>query len=196
MNAATATRTHPARALLLPAVGAAIAAVAASAALVLRMTDERSPLLPVKPGVLYRSGDLEPEDMEAAVRRYNIKTIVNLRPDVRFAARGMSEQTWAEGRGLRYLYLPFNKETEKQDILRFLEAAASPDHQPVLVHCHHGRLRTGLFVAAYRVALEGWSAPDAVAEMVRLGGKEDSRSTRILRELSLRRPALETKGKP
>ena len=41
--------------------------------------------------------------------------------------------------------------------------------QPVFVHCQRGADRTGLAVAVYRVAVEGWSKEKAIEEMVRGG---------------------------
>lgn len=41
--------------------------------------------------------------------------------------------------------------------------------KPVAVHCWHGSDRTGAVIAAYRVAVEGWTAADALDEMVNGG---------------------------
>jgi protein tyrosine/serine phosphatase len=55
---------------------------------------------------------------------------------------------------------------EDEDVVRFLELATDPERQPVLVHCQHGADRTGMMCAIYRMAVEGWTADDAVREMV------------------------------
>ena len=36
---------------------------------------------------------------------------------------------------------------------------------PVLVHCLHGSDRTGVIVAAYRIAIQNWSKEEAIKEM-------------------------------
>ena len=41
--------------------------------------------------------------------------------------------------------------------------------RPVLVHCAEGRDRTGVCVAAYRMAEQGWSLADARREMQAYG---------------------------
>jgi protein tyrosine phosphatase (PTP) superfamily phosphohydrolase (DUF442 family) len=41
--------------------------------------------------------------------------------------------------------------------------------KPVLVHCEWGRDRTGLVVAAYRVAVNGWSKDKAMQEAIHRG---------------------------
>lgn len=55
---------------------------------------------------------------------------------------------------------------EEKEVVRFLEIVTDPVRGPVLVHCMHGADRTGLMVAVYRVAIEGWSKEDAIREWV------------------------------
>ncbi|MBI4423694.1 MAG: tyrosine-protein phosphatase [Elusimicrobia bacterium] len=45
-----------------------------------------------------------------------------------------------------------------------LAALAAPARQPVLVHCRYGKDRTGVVVAAYRVAIQGRPVAEAAAE--------------------------------
>ena len=40
---------------------------------------------------------------------------------------------------------------------------------PIYIHCRHGRERTGLIVAAYRIRVEGWPVQAAYDEMVNMG---------------------------
>lgn len=53
-----------------------------------------------------------------------------------------------------------------EDVVKFLRIATTPALQPVLVHCKHGSDRTGVMVAIYRVAYEGWTKEQATSEMV------------------------------
>src|SRR6266851_544456 len=46
---------------------------------------------------------------------------------------------------------------------------AQPSQQKVFVHCHYGEDRSGVMVAAYRIARQNWTADQAVAEMVSFG---------------------------
>ncbi len=67
---------------------------------------------------------------------------------------------------LRLAHIPFNTWHPKdKDVIRFLRIATTPALQPVLVHCRHGADRTGTMVAIYRIAYEGWSKAEAMAEM-------------------------------
>ena len=64
------------------------------------------------------------------------------------------------------------REVSREDdaaIDRVLEIMNDPARQPVYVHCEHGRDRTGLIIALYRVKYEGWSIADAHAEWAALG---------------------------
>jgi len=50
------------------------------------------------------------------------------------------------------------------EVKRFCEIVMDPSRQPVLVHCEAGSVRAGVMVASYRIAVQGWSYEDAVAE--------------------------------
>ncbi len=54
---------------------------------------------------------------------------------------------------------------EREDIVKFLRIATTPELQPLLVHCQHGSDRTGTMNAIYRIAVQGWSKEEAVREM-------------------------------
>ena len=58
---------------------------------------------------------------------------------------------------------------EDEDLARFLQIVGDPQKTPVFVHCQHGADRTGTASAAYRIAVQGWTADDAVEEMIRGG---------------------------
>jgi len=131
--------------------------------------EEVSDVHVVASGVLYRSGHLGPADLAKTIRRYRLKTVVNLREDVKFASVGLDEKAWVEERGLRYVYLPVGSTADLSQVQEFLEIVARPENQPVLTHCHHGKDRTGVLVAAYRICVEGWSAQKAGDEMIGLG---------------------------
>jgi protein tyrosine/serine phosphatase len=58
---------------------------------------------------------------------------------------------------------------EDEDVVKFLRIATTPAMQPVLVHCQHGSDRTGMMVAIYRIAFEGWTKAQATDEMINGG---------------------------
>lgn len=120
----------------------------------------------VKPGILYRSGQLEPEQLEAAVERYGLRTIVNFQiPGPRVEA----EKALASRLGVEFVNLPmpgdgFGREHQFREVLA---ACDDPRRRPVLVHCARGTCRTGAAVALYRFERDGWTIEDVSAEMER-----------------------------
>lgn len=124
--------------------------------------------------VLYRCG--QPDD--AGMRElaaHGVRTIVNLRA-------WHSDRDEVEGSGLTLVEVPLGAGSltypELVAALRALLAAA----KPVAVHCWHGADRTGAVVAAWRVAVHGWTPAAALDEMVG-GGFGHAQHYGNLREL-------------
>lgn len=120
----------------------------------------------VKPGILYRSGQLTPAQLEAAVRSYGIKTVVSLQ---NLTASANTERSLAERLGVGFLNLPmpgdgFGREEQFREVLKVVD---DPNRRPVLVHCARGTCRTGAAVALYRFERDGWTIDDVSAEMER-----------------------------
>ena len=118
----------------------------------------------VAPG-LYRSAQPTAEGFRAA-RAMGIRTVVNLRTL-------HSDRTLLSGTGLDYVHIRVKAwHPEDEDVVAFLAVALDPKRQPVLVHCEHGADRTGLMVATYRRAVQGWSLEEALAELPAFGFHE------------------------
>lgn len=58
---------------------------------------------------------------------------------------------------------------EDEEVITFLRIVNNPEWQPVLVHCKHGSDRTGMMIAIYRIAYQGWSKQQAIDEMINGG---------------------------
>ena len=75
--------------------------------------------------------------------------------------------------GMRYIHVPWSaywhnaiRFTYYYRIAeKFLELMSDRSLYPIYVHCFHGRDRTGMLVAVYRMAVENWSVMRAVEEM-------------------------------
>jgi protein-tyrosine phosphatase len=120
----------------------------------------------VKRGVLYRSGQLTADQLTNAVRRHNIRTVVNLQlpGDEMAAERALSTRL-----GVDFVNLPmpgdgFGEEWQFREILKITD---DPERRPVLVHCARGTCRTGAAVAMYRFERDGWMIEDVATEMRR-----------------------------
>lgn len=120
----------------------------------------------VKPGILYRSGQLLPEQLEAAIKQNRLKTIVNFQvpgPGVE------AERALCKKLGVGFMNLPmpgdgFGQEAQFREVLK---AVDDPERAPVLVHCARGTCRTGAAVALYRYERDGWTIEDVAAELTR-----------------------------
>jgi protein tyrosine phosphatase (PTP) superfamily phosphohydrolase (DUF442 family) len=120
----------------------------------------------VKHGILYRSGQLNGDQLTDAVGRFRIKTIVNFQidgPGVEF------ERRLARNLGVDFMNLPmpgdgFGEEAQFREVLK---ACDDPNRRPVLIHCARGTCRTGAAVALYRYERDGWTVDDVAREMKR-----------------------------
>jgi protein tyrosine phosphatase (PTP) superfamily phosphohydrolase (DUF442 family) len=114
----------------------------------------------------YRAAQIDASGIDGLSKPpYEIKTVISLRgwhddlkmlPEGSFAAHGVRyeriEMKWG---GLH---------PEKEDVVKFLKLVATAP-KPILVHCLHGADRTGFMTAVYRIAVEGWTAEEAIDEL-------------------------------
>jgi protein tyrosine/serine phosphatase len=140
--------------------------VAVSAGMVVRHRLGPKHLLTVTPGVLYRSGQLTPEQLEDVVTRYGIRTVVNLRSENE-RSRGdwyALEADRLEALDVALVDLPMNTGFPPRDEVlgAWLALIGTPDRQPMLVHCEYGVIRTGIMVAIYEVERLGLSTAEAL----------------------------------
>ena len=116
---------------------------------------------------LYRGGQPKAGGLQK-LKELGVKTVVNL--------RGEDDQSRAEAKeasslGLKYygISLPgFSKPTD-EEVQQVLDIINATENQPVFVHCHHGKDRTGTIIACYRISHDGWSANQAKNEARRYG---------------------------
>ena len=109
---------------------------------------------------LFRGGQPTQQGIKT-LAEYHVKTVINLRGD-----GDSQEAQWVRDAGMTYLHLPLDAETvTPQDAERFLELLAQAP-APVFVHCHVGRDRTGMAVAAYRLREQGWTQQEAVNDLI------------------------------
>lgn len=131
----------------------------------------------VREGALYRSGQMALPGLKRTLAQYGIRTVVNLRDGADEADR--AEEAYCRANGVRFVRIaplswggvrgqaPIDRGLET-----FLAAVRDPANRPVLVHCQAGVHRTGLYVAFYRMEVEGWSKERALREMVAAGYDE------------------------
>ena len=111
---------------------------------------------------LYRGAEPDARCLEH-LAGLGIRTVLNLRDEKDASA---DERKRALVLGLRYFNMPmsgFNRPSAA-DVQRVLAMVRAPENQPVFVHCKRGSDRTGVIVAVYRIADDGWTAERAVQE--------------------------------
>ena len=116
---------------------------------------------------LYRGAQPRDEGL-SRLRDLGINTIINLRGA---SARTRAQEAEARTLGLNYFNVALPNWGRPQDarVRRILEIIAAPENGRVFVHCRTGVDRTGMIVAIYRMAHEGWSNEDALTEAERYG---------------------------
>jgi protein tyrosine/serine phosphatase len=120
----------------------------------------------VKRGILYRSGQLTGDQLREAVKRYQIRTVINLQwPGEEMKA----ERSLSRRLGVDFVNLPMpgdglGEEWQFREILKILD---DPARRPALVHCARGTCRTGAAVAFYRFERDRWTPEDVASELER-----------------------------
>ncbi|HEY4817256.1 MAG TPA: dual specificity protein phosphatase family protein [Candidatus Acidoferrum sp.] len=117
--------------------------------------------------VLFRGAQPSAQGL-AELKKLGITTIVNLRGNSGPVA---SERREVESLGMRFIDIPvlgWSAPTNAQ-VAQFLKLFRDDPQQKVFVHCYYGEDRSGVMVAAYRIAQQNWTADQAVAEMYSFG---------------------------
>lgn len=112
---------------------------------------------------LYRGAQPTKKGFEA-LAKMGIVIVVDL--------RGLHEGERKEvtNLGMRYVTIPWHCFHPKDAIFaRFLELLRESPDKKVFIHCHLGDDRTGMMIAAYRMAEQGWTAEEAKKEMEAYG---------------------------
>ncbi len=97
----------------------------------------------VSPGKCYRSAQLHHSVLEKYIKKYGIKTVINL--------RGKSKKKWwlqenavCQKCNVKYINIPMSGHTipSKENLISLLDTFQKAP-QPILIHCKAGRDRTG-----------------------------------------------------
>ncbi|MDE2489650.1 MAG: tyrosine-protein phosphatase [Elusimicrobia bacterium] len=120
----------------------------------------------VAPG-LYRSAQPGRHNL-AWLARFGMKTILDLRDP--YTAKLERWEAWLVGIRGENVAMSGIFEPSFAQVDRALAVLTDPrTPRPILVHCLHGQDRTGVVIAAYRVAVQGWPPARAAAEAQSLG---------------------------
>jgi len=91
-----------------------------------------------------------------------IKTVIDLQAD---GVRDEANQV--RNAGMKFYRIPMSDHSRPSNgaVQQFLQLVNDPTNQPVFIHCHGGRHRTGAMTAVYRMNNYGWNANQAYSEM-------------------------------
>jgi len=112
---------------------------------------------------LYRGGLVNPIGIKA-LKRLGIDVIVDAHAD------DATEKREVESLGMEYVAIPWHCPSPHDDVFaKFLQIVHDNPGKRIFVHCRLGDDRTGMMIAAYRMAEEGWTADEAMQEMKSFG---------------------------
>ncbi len=99
------------------------------------------PITPVNDW-LYRSGQVKGEGFHK-LRELGIRTVVNFRNEPEWIEW---EKKIVEGLGIKYVSLPWSitRDVKPELLDQLFRVLDDPKNRPVLIHCKHGRDRTGV----------------------------------------------------
>lgn len=121
-------------------------------------------------GKVYKSGVIPPDEIKDYVKKYKIKSIIDLRfpgTDDTINNPEIPEELTAEKKavqaieGVNYFNNGSDQIPTKKNLDTFFKIMDNPKNYPVLIHCYHGIGRAQMYSAIYRIEYEGWSNEDA-----------------------------------
>ena len=112
---------------------------------------------------LYRGGQPDGAGF-AQLKKLGVDIVVRLSLGEEGAA---AEKEQVEALGMQFVAIPWStaREPEREKVVAFVGLMRDHPQQKVFVHCKRGADRTGVFIAAYRIAFDHWTPTQAMAEM-------------------------------
>jgi protein tyrosine/serine phosphatase len=121
-------------------------------------------------GKVYKSGAIPPDELEGYIKKYNIKSVV----DLRFPGTGddvnnpeiPSELTAekaaiAKIKGVNYFNNGSDQVPNQKNLDSFFAIMDKSENYPVLIHCYHGVGRAEMYSAIYRIEYENMDPNEA-----------------------------------
>ena len=121
-------------------------------------------------GKVYKSGVIPPAEIEEYVKKYNIKSIV----DLRFPGTGDDvnnpeipkeltdeKNAVAKIKGVTYFNNGSDQVPNQKNLDVFFKIMDDKNNYPVLIHCYHGVGRAEMYSALYRIEYEKMNRDEA-----------------------------------
>jgi predicted protein tyrosine phosphatase len=117
-------------------------------------------------GKVYKSGVIPPDEIADYVKKYNIKSIVDLRfpgtndlvnnPEIP-AELNAEKDAIAKIKGVNYFNNGSDQVPNQHNLDTFFKIMDNKDNYPVLIHCYHGVGRAEMYSAIYRIEYENFT---------------------------------------
>lgn len=125
----------------------------------------------VERGIVFRTAQLDAEQMSSIVRENQIKTVINLRGGSAGDDWYDSEVEAVSKAGARHVSFALSANREPSDAtLAALIEALQTVPTPMLIHCEGGADRTGLASALYELVVKHRSPEEAASQLTFLYG--------------------------
>lgn len=113
---------------------------------------------------VYRGAQPTDEGLDQ-LKRLGIERIVDLRSELRGLIK--HERDRAESLGMQFVNLPGSgwATPKDEEIGRFFSLVSERPKMATFIHCWLGGDRSGMFIAAYRIAFYKWTPDQAIQEM-------------------------------
>jgi tyrosine-protein phosphatase SIW14 len=113
---------------------------------------------------LYRGSQPDEQGLQE-LKKLGVTTIVDLRGELH--KKKEWEMQEAKALGMLFILIPGNGWSPPTDeqIAQFFALLTERPRQTIFIHCWFGTDRTGVFIAAYRLAFDHWTPEQAIAEM-------------------------------
>jgi tyrosine-protein phosphatase SIW14 len=113
---------------------------------------------------LFRGGQPGVDGLES-LRQMGVAIVVDMR-----SGPNDNEKRAVNKLGMQYVSIPWHCPfPSDEQFAKFLKVIENNPDKKVFVHCRLGDDRTGMAVAAYRMAEQGWTADQALDEMEKFG---------------------------
>ena len=120
-------------------------------------------------GKVFKSGVIPPDKIAGYIEKHNIKTVIDLRLGSVIDPLNPSlnkdiieeRETVNAIKGTRHINIPSGQIPNEENLKQFFSILDKDSSYPVLIHCHHGIGRAGLYSALYRIKYEGFSNEEA-----------------------------------
>ncbi|MEN9980997.1 MAG: hypothetical protein RL542_784 [Bacteroidota bacterium] len=121
-------------------------------------------------GKVYKSGVIPPNEIADYVKKYKIKSIIDLRfpgtgddvnnPEVP-AELTAEKEAVAKIKGVNYFNNGSDQVPAQKNLDMFFSIMDNQDNYPVLIHCYHGVGRAEMYSAIYRIEYENMDRDQA-----------------------------------